>query len=76
MIFSAASSLQGIKEVFTAFYGMSSVKVGYQISKVCFNCLNDEEQQGLGAMLGLKVGHLPVRYLELPLISGKLKDKD
>lgn len=57
------------------FYSMSGLKVNFYRSEIfCSN--SAREQTHLTGLLGLKVGNLPVRYLGVPLVSGKLRDQD
>lgn len=76
LIFSDASpkSLEGIKVVLSLFSNFSGLKVNYTKSE--FFCNNTSVQQQLAAILGIKVGKLPVRYLGVLLISGRLTAAD
>lgn len=71
----SSSSIQGIKSV-NSFYRMSGLQVSYNKSEVFFSEIQAPAQEQLASMLDLKISNLPVGYLEVPLISSKLKDSD
>lgn len=77
-IFSEAtkSSLHGIRDIISNFQDMSGLKVGDNKSELFCCSVNDDNQQVLADLLRLKRGRLPVQYLGVPLILGKLKDSD
>lgn len=75
MVFAGATrhSFLGIKEVMEVFNRMSGLKVSFTKSEVFCCAIPVIEQRSLASLLGVKLGTLPVRYLGVPLISGKLK---
>lgn len=76
IIFSKASShsLRGISKVLSDFYIMSGLQVSYQKCELfCCNVPTDD-QTVLVTLLDMKLERLRVRYLWVPLISGKLRD--
>lgn len=77
IFFDASSqSLQGIIEVMEEFYVFSGLKVSFGKSEIFYGGILEANQHQLAALLGLKVGKLPVRYSGVPLITGKLKFDD
>ncbi|GKV34604.1 hypothetical protein SLEP1_g42967 [Rubroshorea leprosula] len=70
------SSVAAIDCVLKEFYVVSGLKVNYSKSEI-FTCgLSLLAVQNLTATYGFKAGSLPVRYLGVPLITGRLTDKD
>lgn len=78
MKFTEASkdTLQGIISVIEKFYTMYGLKVSFQKSDIFCSYVSEEEQQELASLMEFRKGRLPVRYLGVLLISGKLKDTD
>lgn len=78
MVFSTASahSLMGTKLNLDSFCKLSRLKVSFQMSEVFFCVVSQTEQDHLARFLGVKIGRLPVRYLGVPLIAGKLRAID
>ncbi|GKV49366.1 hypothetical protein SLEP1_g56121 [Rubroshorea leprosula] len=72
----ASSSLSAINNVLTQFYQLSGLKVNYSKSEIFCCGISSEEIKKLTAAYGFKAGVLPVRYLGVPLITGKLTEKD
>lgn len=74
MIFTAAqqSSLQGLKQVLHEFYTLSDLQVSYIKSEIFYSGIDD----AITSSINLKLGTLPVRYLGVPLVFGKLNNKD
>lgn len=62
---SSKSSLQGIKEVLDVFYGISGLQVSYKKSEIFYIYVTNVEQQVLATLMS-----------RVPLIFGKLKDRD
>lgn len=78
MIFFEAtlSFLQGIKNVAKEFYSKLGLKVSYSKRELFCCSVSNENQHVLDDLLGLRRGRLPIRYLRVPLISGKMKEVD
>lgn len=55
-------------------YVLSGLQVSYQKCEIFCCNVPAEEHTALASLLGMKLGNLPVRYLGVPLISGKFKD--
>lgn len=55
---------------------MSGLKVSFPKSVIFCCVVSNEDQSFLAKLLGVRTGTLPVKYLEVPLVSGKLKDAD
>lgn len=70
------SSLQGINYVMTEFQQLSGLGVNYNKSELYCSGISDELKCQLPAIIGVKLGYLSVRYLGVPLFSGKLTIKD
>ncbi|KAL3500951.1 hypothetical protein ACH5RR_035400 [Cinchona calisaya] len=77
-ILSAANSrsFQLIREILDEFATLSGLKANPIKSQVLFAGVEDEEMQSLSNIIQMSVGSLPVRYLDLPLISSRLSFKD
>ena len=73
-IFCAAheSSLSFIKETIQRFGELSRLFANLGKSSIFIVGINSAEASHLAAKMGFTIGHLPVRYLGLPLLSGKL----
>lgn len=67
-------SLKGISQVLSQLYLVSGLQASYQKSELFCCMVPMSEQRGLTNLLGLKLGKLPVKYLGVPLIAGKLND--
>ncbi|GKV05782.1 hypothetical protein SLEP1_g17749 [Rubroshorea leprosula] len=78
MIFTDGSlaSLNAIDAVLTHFYKVSSLRVNYAKSELFCCGLSTSHTQLLAEKFGFKIGTLLVRYLGVPLITGKLAKKD
>src|SRR4051812_21762551 len=78
MVFSTAKldSLQGILSFLTEFHSLSGMHVSQAKSELFCGGIAEDIQAQLVSFVHLKLGTLPLRYLGVPLISGKLKDKD
>lgn len=78
MIFSKADagSLTTINTVLTTFAMVSGLEVNWSNSIQIFVGVPDHVQASLCPITNFGVGHLPVRYLGVPLISGKLSKSD
>lgn len=78
VIISAANqqSLQDIKSVLDTFYFWCGLKVSFNKSEIFLSSLYDEIIPSLIEPLGIKKGSMPVKYLGVPLISGKLSFND
>lgn len=74
VIFSAANHqfLQGIKNVLDTFYKWSGLKVSFEKIVIFFSRLPEDSISDLIGSLGIKIGKLPIKYLGVPLIYGKL----
>lgn len=55
------------------FYSISGLNVSFQKSEIFYSRVKPEDQTALTSLMGMKIGKLHVRYLGVPLISGKLK---
>lgn len=78
IIFSNASphSLRSSSVVLSEFYSLLGLLISYQKSELyCCKVLMDE-QLSIANFLDMRLGTLPVSYLGVPLISGKLKNSD
>lgn len=58
------------------FYILSGHQVSYDKCEIFCCTVSHEEQASLAGLLGMKLGKLPIRYLGVPLVSGKLKESD
>ncbi|GKV27354.1 hypothetical protein SLEP1_g36534 [Rubroshorea leprosula] len=78
MIFTDGSlaSLNAIDAVLTHFYKVSGLRVNYAKSELFCCGLSTSHTQLLVEKFGFKIGTLPVRYLGVPLITGKLAKMD
>lgn len=78
LLFSEASSrsLQGIKQVMADFESLSGLGVSYTKSEIFRSGISEELKAHLAAIMGMKLGSLLVRYLGVPLLSGKQTIKD
>ncbi|GLT73885.1 hypothetical protein SLA2020_457150 [Shorea laevis] len=70
------TSLDAIDEVLKQFYTISGLRVNYAKSELFCCGLHDVHIKHLTEKFGFKIGSLPVRYLGVPLITGKLSQKD
>lgn len=59
-----------------AFHALSGLQVSCSKSEIFCGCVDKTTTSSLATSINLKVGSLPVGYLGVPLISGKLKEKD
>lgn len=50
--------------------------VSFPKSEIFFSVVPHTVQDHLASFLGVKIGLIPVRYLGVPLIFGKLRDQD
>lgn len=55
---------------------MSGLQVSFQESELYCSRDPSEDQVAWASLLGMKLGHFPVRYLGVPFISGRLKYSD
>lgn len=69
-------SLTGLKSILDKFYSWSGLKVSFDKSEIFIAGILDLEIDSLTETLGIKKGLLLVRYLRVPLINGRLIDKD
>lgn len=78
VIFDDASKhcLTGLKEVLDTFYEWSGLKVNYEKSEIFLFGVPEVEINCLTSSLRIRRGSLPVRYLGVPLVSGRLSEKD
>ncbi|GKV37600.1 hypothetical protein SLEP1_g45612 [Rubroshorea leprosula] len=78
MIFTDGSlaSLNAIDAILMHFYKVSSLRVNYVKSELFCCGLSTSHTQLLAEKFGFKISTLPVRYLGVPLITGKLAKKD
>lgn len=78
MIFSRTdvASLIAIKRVLNIFADYSRVHVNKNKSTQIFACVNESEVQALLRILDFNRGKLPMRYLGVPVISGRLLHMD
>lgn len=78
LVFSEAfvESLSGVKQTLERFYELSGLRVSFPKSEIFFCAVPSSDQETLAAQLGVKIGFLSVRYLGVPLISGKLRAQD
>lgn len=66
----------GIQTVLEDFHSFSRLSVGYRKSELYYFGVSKEVQDNLAAIVGLKSGTLPVRYMGVPLSFKKLTVKD
>lgn len=78
MIFSRedVDSLTTIKRVLGTFANYSGLHVNKNKSKQIFTDVNESEMQAFLRILDFNLGKLPMRYLGVPLISGRLSYMD
>uniref|UniRef100_A0A2N9IBN2 Reverse transcriptase domain-containing protein n=1 Tax=Fagus sylvatica TaxID=28930 RepID=A0A2N9IBN2_FAGSY len=78
LLFSSADlpSIQLIKSVLEEFKDISGLALNPNKSEVFFAAVPGEIKEQILSCLQFKEGNLPVRYLGMPLISGKLTYKD
>ncbi|KAA0062333.1 putative reverse transcriptase [Cucumis melo var. makuwa] len=78
MIFCAAdeSSLRFIRECLQKFGELSGLFVNLTKNSMFVAGVNSEVASHLAASMGFVLGNLPVRYLGLPLLSGRLRSSD
>lgn len=78
MIFNStkASSIRTVKDVLLEFKDFSGLYANASKSEVFFGGSSDKEKQKVLEILNYKEGTLAVRYLGVPLVSGKLSQKD
>ena len=74
LIFSGANrdSLSIIKQGLGLFQGLSGLEINQDKSEMFFGGCNEVECDELVATMGFRLGALPVRYLGVPLITGRL----
>lgn len=60
----------------TEFQQLFGLGVNYNKSELYCSGLSDELKGQLAAIMGVKLGNLPIRYLGVPLFFGKLTIKD
>lgn len=70
------SSTKLLKDNFDEFSGSSGLQINLQNSEIFFVGTEHEVRGGIMEQLGFKEGHLPVRYLGVPLIASKLSKND
>ena len=78
MIFCAADnySMSFIKETIQKFGELSILFANLSKSSIFLVGVNSVEASRLAANMGFTIGHLPVRYLGLPLLSGMLQSSN
>lgn len=69
-------SLRGINQVLEDFCTLFGLQVSCQKCELFCCRVPLDDQNSLACLLGMQLGKLPVRYLGVPLISGKLRDMD
>ncbi|GKV42033.1 hypothetical protein SLEP1_g49489 [Rubroshorea leprosula] len=69
-------SLASVDTVLKEFYSISCLKVNYAKLEIFCCGIPEREVQDLTGTYGFKAGTLPVRYVGVPLITGKLTNKD
>ncbi|PKI71887.1 hypothetical protein CRG98_007746 [Punica granatum] len=69
-------SLLAILDVLSTFYNWSGLKLNPEKSEIFMGGINEEGIIDLVNCSGFKKGTLPVRYLGIPLVSGKLSLKN
>ncbi|GLT50497.1 hypothetical protein SLA2020_239800 [Shorea laevis] len=72
----SSSSIEAIDNVLELFYKISGLRVNYKKSELFCCGLPAADVQQLVNRFGFKLGVLPVRYLGVLLITGKLTYKD
>lgn len=70
------SSLQGVKLVLAEFQQLSGLGVSYDKSEMYYCGISTELKHQLAVVLGIRLGKFSVRYLGVPLFSGKLTIAD
>ncbi|XP_031737043.1 uncharacterized protein LOC116402131 [Cucumis sativus] len=78
MIFCAADnySMSFIKETIKRFGELSGLFANLAKSSIFLVGVNSSKASRLAANMGFSIGHLPVRYLGLPLLFGRLQSCD
>ena len=69
-------SIEVIQAAITEFDKISGLSANASESEVFFAGMRVNLKQQILHILKFKEGHLPVRYLGVPLISGKLRHQD
>lgn len=69
-------SLSVFKSALDEFYLFSGLKPNLQKSQIFFSGLDEDLKGALLDILPIPEGHLPVRYLGVPLISSRLRYED
>ncbi|XP_031741727.1 uncharacterized protein LOC116403921 [Cucumis sativus] len=78
MIFCTADnhSISFIKETIKRFGELSGLFANLAKSSIFLVGVNSSKASRLAANMGFSIGHLPVSYLGLPLLSGRLRSSD
>ncbi|GLT48179.1 hypothetical protein SLA2020_218200 [Shorea laevis] len=63
-----------VDSILKEFYSITGLKVNYQKSEIYYCGVQDSIIKNLAATYGFKLGTLPIRYLGVPLITGRLTD--
>ncbi|XP_031377829.1 uncharacterized protein LOC116193097 isoform X2 [Punica granatum] len=69
-------SLKVVMNIFDSFYEISSLKLNPSKSELFCAGMDEVKVQEISSINGFKRGTFPVKYLGVPLISGRLSDKD
>lgn len=69
-------SLRVVLDIFDRFYGMSGLKLNPRKTELYCGGLSVDEVQALAQLSSFTIGKLSVRYLGVPLVSGRLSDRD
>ncbi|XP_010474252.1 PREDICTED: uncharacterized protein LOC104753747 [Camelina sativa] len=69
-------SIDGIVQVFDEFAKWSGLRISMEKTTIYLAELTDAVHQVIAARFSLAVGSLPVRYLELPLVTKRLSSAD
>ncbi|PKI32651.1 hypothetical protein CRG98_046961 [Punica granatum] len=70
------TSVKAVLDVFTVFYKMSGLRLSPSETELYCVALGTEDVRAMLQLNGFRAGSLPVRYLGVPLIPGRLSDKD
>ncbi|XP_010534653.1 PREDICTED: uncharacterized protein LOC104810153 [Tarenaya hassleriana] len=78
MIFTTgdAQSLVHVKEILATFSGYSGLHLNMAKTEIFLGGMTQQEASDLSASLGIQVGTLPVRYLEVPLSHSRMSKSD
>ncbi|CAN1148886.1 LINE-1 retrotransposable element ORF2 protein [Linum perenne] len=71
------SGMKAIMDILESFYLLTGLQVNPSKSEIfCSESVPSSMRGDMRTLTGFKIGSLPVKYLGVPLISGKLKSED